>query len=209
MPSHDPHPLAPSLPRPWLARLRARAAQEVAPFRREVVVAAVPAAVWALWAGGAEPSTAALAVAAVGGAALAVVDARTHRLPNAILFPTAALVGLLLVVAAVVGETPGALVRAVAGGGALGAAYLALHLVNRAGLGLGDVKLAVLTGGVAAWYGWDALAGAAVLPFLLGGLVAIALLARRRATRSTAIAFGPFMLLGAAVAITWARSVGA
>jgi leader peptidase (prepilin peptidase)/N-methyltransferase len=139
--------------------LAARTAGEIAPFRRRVAVAAVLAAVWSVWAGGASWSTPALLVAAVGGAALGVVDARTHRLPDAILFPTTALVAVLLGLAALVGGTPYPLVRAAMGAGALGGAYLVLHLMHRSGLGRGDVKLAVLTGGLSAWWGWDALAG--------------------------------------------------
>jgi len=38
--------------------------------------------------------------------------------------------------------------------------------------------------------------------------VAVALLASRRATRTTAIAFGPYMLLGTAVAISWWHLIG-
>lgn len=187
----------------------ARIAGEIAPFHRRVAVAALLAAAWSVWAGGASWSTPALVVAAAGGAALGVIDARTHRLPDAILFPTTALVAVLLALAALAGGTPDAWVRAAVGAGALGAAYLVLHLLHRSGLGRGDVKLAVLTGGVSAWWGWDALAGATLLPFLLGGLAAVGLVATRRATRRTAIAFGPYMLVGTALAITGTRLTGA
>ncbi|CAM3478922.1 prepilin peptidase [Isoptericola cucumis] len=174
-------------------------------MRRRAAVVAAAAAAWAVWASGPGWSTPALVVAAVGGAALGVVDARTHRLPNALLFPTAAGVGVLLVLAAVAGGDLGALLRAVLGATALGLGYLLLHLLDRSGLGLGDVKLAVLLGATSAWYGWGALAGAALLPFLVGGLVAVALLVTRRANRRTALAFGPYMLLGTVLAITAAR----
>ena len=39
--------------------------------------------------------------------------------------------------------------------------------------------------------------------FLLGGLVALLLVITRRAHRRTRIAFGPFMLTGAAAALAW------
>ncbi len=203
LPADARRPISPAV------SLAARTAGEITPFGRRIAVAAALAAVWAVGAGGAAWSTPALVVAAVGGAALGVVDARTHRLPDAILFPTAALVAALLCLAALLGGTPDALVRAAVGAGALGAGYLVLHHAHRSGLGRGDVKLAVLAGGVSAWWGWDALAGAALLPFLLGGLAAVGLLATRRATRRTAIAFGPYMLVGTALAITGARLAGA
>ncbi|MEK8227378.1 hypothetical protein NKG05_16675 [Oerskovia sp. M15] len=53
---------------------------------------------------------------------------------------------VLLTAAALVDGTFDALLRAALGGLVLGAAYLALHLLNPSGLGFGDVKLAVLLG---------------------------------------------------------------
>ena len=188
--------------------LAGRVAQELTPYRAAIVPAAAAALVWAVWASGPGWSTPALAVAAVAGAALAVVDAQTHRLPDAVVLPTTVVVALLLGVAAVAADGRDAAVRAATGGGLLCLAYLLLHLTHRSGLGLGDVKLAGLLGMVASWYDWQVLWAAALLPFLLGGVVAVALLASRRATRTTAIAFGPYMLLGTAVAISWWHLIG-
>lgn len=112
---------------------------------------------------------------------------------------------VLLTVAALADGAFDALLRAALGGLALGGAYLALHLVNPAGLGFGDVKARGVLGAVGAWYGWPVLWGVALVPFLVGGLAAVALLASRRASRTTAIAFGPYMLVGAALALTGAR----
>lgn len=182
-----------------------RALDEVAPYRRAVAWTAPVAALWAAWASGPGWATPAVVVAAVAGVALFAVDARTHRLPNAITYPTTVTAAALLIVGAALGGDWAAALRALLGALSLGAAYLALHLVNRAGLGLGDVKLAVLLGLVSAWYGWPVLWATALLPFLVGGLVSLALLATRRATRTTAIAFGPYMLVGAVLALTGAR----
>jgi len=182
-----------------------RGLDEVAPYRRAVTWTAPVAAAWAMWASGPGWATPATVVAAVAGTALFAVDARTHRLPNAITYPTTVVVAALLVVAAALGDDWKAALRALLGALALGAAYLVLHLVNRAGLGLGDVKLAVLLGMLSAWYGWPVLWATALLPFLVGGLVSIGLLATRKATRRTAIAFGPYMLVGCALALTAAR----
>ncbi|PRZ09704.1 leader peptidase (prepilin peptidase)/N-methyltransferase [Isoptericola sp. CG 20/1183] len=189
--------------------LAERAALEVAPFRRRIAVGGVLAVVWAVWASGPGWSTPALAVAAVAGVALGVVDAATHRLPDAVTYPTTAVVGLLLAGAALAGDAGDAGMRALAGALCLGGGYLLLHLASPSGLGLGDVKLAVLLGLVSGWYGWPVLWAAAVLPFLLGGVAALVLIGARRATRRTAIAFGPCMLAGTALALTAARLAAA
>ncbi len=185
--------------------LTRRAALETSPYRRRIVVGGTLALVWAVWASGPGWSTPALAVAAVAGVALGVVDGATHRLPDALTYPTTAVVSVLLAGAALADGTWDAALRALLGALCLGGGYLLLHLISPSGLGLGDVKLAVLLGLVGAWYGWSVLWAVAVLPFLVGGLTALALIVTRRATRRTAIAFGPAMLVGAALALTAAR----
>lgn len=100
----------------------------------------------------------ALAVFAVLGIVLAVVDVHTHRLPDVILLPGAAAVVLSLCVAAVwVGE-PSRLLGV--GGGAIGAFLVcfALHLARPASFGGGDVKLAGLCGALLGWGGVEAVA---------------------------------------------------
>ncbi|WP_125773718.1 prepilin peptidase [Antribacter gilvus] len=185
--------------------LRDRAALELEPHRRAVGFLAVPAAAWAVWASGPGWTTPALVVLAVAGAALGVIDARTHRLPDAISLPASGVfAALLLGAAAGSGDWP-ALARAAGGAALLGAAYWLLHRLHRSGLGFGDVKLAPVLGAAAAWHGWTAWSVAAVAPFLLGGLVALALLLARRARRDSVIPFGPYMLAGTAAALTLAR----
>ncbi|BDZ37871.1 prepilin peptidase [Microbacterium suwonense] len=132
---------------------------------------------------------------------LLVIDARTHRLPNRIVLPTlGALIVLVIVEALATGEA-GRMLRALLGGLALGAFYAAMHLGSRRGMGGGDVKLAAVIGLVLAWHGWWTLLLGAAAAFILGALFAIVLMLLRRANRSTRIAFGPWMILGAALAI--------
>lgn len=80
---------------------------------------------------------------------------------------------------------------------ALGAGYFVLWLVNPAGMGFGDVKLAPTLGLALGWYGWPTLVAGTFAGLLLGALAGLTLLATRRADRKTPIPFGPFMLLGA------------
>ena len=142
----------------------------------------------------------AFATAALAAAALATIDFRTHRLPDAITLPATAFTAALFWFAAWRQSTPDLLTRAAAGSLVMGAAYLALHWASRGSLGFGDVKLALLLGLPAGWIGWDAVLLALVLPFALGGIAALALLVTRRATLQSQIAFGPFMVLGALLA---------
>lgn len=141
-----------------------------------------------------------LALAGVG-LWLLIIDARTHRLPNRIVLPTlGALVVLVVVEALATGDT-GRMLRSLLGGLALGVFYAVMHLGSRQGMGGGDVKLAAVIGVVLAWHGWWTLVLGACAAFVLGALFALGLMAARRANRSTRIAFGPWMILGAALAI--------
>lgn len=134
---------------------------------------------------------------AVVSVLLAVIDVRTHRLPNAIVLPSLAVAVLLFAAAAIVTGDASSLVRAGIGMAAMFVFYLALRLASPRGMGGGDVKLAGLIGLYLGWAGWAALTVGAVAGFVLGGLYALVLLLTRRAERRTAIPFGPWMILGA------------
>ena len=194
---------------PFAVRLYRRARAEVAPYPRAIVVAAVPAVAWALWASGPGWLTPAYLVLAVAGAALGVIDAHTHRLPNALVFPLTWATAALLALAALGTGDWGSLGRAALGGLAFFAVYQVLYLVApRGGIGYGDVKLTLSLGAVLAWHSWTTLLVGVFAAHLLAGVVAIVLLLGRRAGWKTGIAFGPYMLLGAMIGLTWARLGG-
>lgn len=135
------------------------------------------------------------------GAWLLVIDVRTHRLPNRIVLPVlAVLLALVIVEAMLTGQTR-PLIGAALGMLILGGFYAALRMVSREGMGGGDVKLAAVIGLVLGWHGWQALAVGAASAFVLGALYALVLMALRRADRSTRIAFGPWMIVGAVLGI--------
>ena len=135
------------------------------------------------------------------GCRLVVVDIRTHRLPDGIVLPTLAALLVLTAVDALVSRDTGALTRAALGMLILGGFYAMLRLLGREGMGGGDVKLAAVIGLVLGWHSWQALAVGAASAFVLGALYALALMASRTADRSTRIAFGPWMILGALLGI--------
>jgi leader peptidase (prepilin peptidase) / N-methyltransferase len=120
---------------------------------------------------------------------LSVIDFDSYRLPNRIVLPSAA-----LVLAARLTSAPEYWKAWI--GASLGAfaCFLVLALVYPAGLGMGDVKLALLLG---------AALGGAVLPALLVGTLAagvagLVVLARQGlGARRRALPFGPFLAFGA------------
>ncbi|MFE1645376.1 prepilin peptidase [Microbacterium sp. P01] len=138
---------------------------------------------------------------AVVSVVLTVIDLREHRLPNRIVLPLYPAVLALLAIACVFGSPWTWLLRAAVSGATLFVFYALMRGVSGRGVGGGDVKLAGVIGLYLGWVGWGALVVGTVSGFLIGGAVAVALLAARRANRSTAIPFGPCLLAGAWVGI--------
>jgi leader peptidase (prepilin peptidase) / N-methyltransferase len=120
---------------------------------------------------------------------LSVIDIESHRLPNRIVLPSAAIV----LVARLASEPEHWQAWLFAGLGAF-ALFLVFALIYPAGLGMGDVKLALLLGFAL---------GGAVMPALLVGTLAgaaagVVLLVRHGAkARRRALPFGPFLAFGA------------
>jgi len=136
--------------------------------------------------------------------ALALIDIDTKRLPNAIVLPSYPVALTLLALASLNpgGSSDGAAyVRALIGGAALYALYLALVVVYPGGMGFGDVKLAGILGLYLAWFGWAELVVGWFAAFLVGGIFAVGLLTVGKAGRKTGIPFGPWMLVGAGIGL--------
>jgi leader peptidase (prepilin peptidase)/N-methyltransferase len=135
---------------------------------------------------------------------LSWVDIRTHLLPNQ--FVLAGLLGqsILLIALAVVSRAQNGLNRlldAALGCLAMSLCYLVIYVASRGSFGMGDVKFSAQLGLFAGWFGWNTWLWALISPFLLAGLVTVALLMLRRLTLKDHIAFGPFMSLGALFAL--------
>jgi leader peptidase (prepilin peptidase)/N-methyltransferase len=174
-----------------------REVRPVAPVAAPLAVAVLAVVVWAAWG---SPALPALVVVAAVGAPLAVIDARTHRLPDALTLPALALTLVLVGLASWVAGDAGAWWRALVGAGASAFVHGVLWFVG-AGIGLGDVKLVALLGLPLAWLGWGTHVGGLFVAYVLGGVWAVALLVTRRARLGTQVAFGPFLLLGALAAV--------
>lgn len=117
--------------------------------------------------------------------ALALIDLRTHRLPNY-------LVGTSFLLGVVGFGVSASGLHAVV----LFVVYLLLYLMSRGGIGMGDVKLAAVVGLYAGQLGWSAVALATWLAFVSAGVVALAGMALKRISLRSHIPFGPFMVAG-------------
>jgi len=136
--------------------------------------------------------------------ALTLIDLDVHRLPNVLVLPAYPVLALLLAL----GAGPDALVRAAAGALLLFGFFLAVAVLARGGIGLGDVKLAGVVGGMTAAVSWGAFLTSAFGAFLLGAVVGVLLMAKGSAQRRTALPFGPFMLVAAWASILGASGIG-
>jgi leader peptidase (prepilin peptidase) / N-methyltransferase len=126
-------------------------------------------------------------------AALSVYDVRHRRLPNWLTLPGGLVV---LVGAALCGRG----VAALAGAAALTLLYLVIHLVAPAGMGAGDVKLAVGVGALTGAFGIDAWVLAALAAPTLTAVWAVAVASRRNGATAS-VPHGPAMCLTAAAAV--------
>jgi leader peptidase (prepilin peptidase)/N-methyltransferase len=136
---------------------------------------------------------------------LFVVDLQQHRLPNrwtGLLFGGAA---IFLLASTLTAPEESALsgrwLPTIIGSLSYLTVMFVLHILTRAGIGMGDVKLAAGLGLYTGFIGVEALVAGFVLAFLFGGVQAIFLMMFRGAKRSTRIAFGPAMLVGCAAAL--------
>ena len=138
---------------------------------------------------------------------LSVVDLATKTLPRRLVH--LALVGgvaLLAPVGALSGE-PERLLWATTGAIAAFVTLTALHVAARGGFGFGDVRLGAVLGWYLAWQGLWSLVAGLFLAFTLSALTGLALMAVGRAGRRTAIPFGPFLAIGAILALVGAPPI--
>jgi len=198
----DPPMQALGQPRPLLSNVAAM--PHLAPALA-VLGAAVGAAVG--WGVGWTPALAAWTYLVALCLVLGYVDARTRLLLTQLIAPSYAVVGVLLAGAAVADGDLGGIWRALLGWLVMGGCYLLLWVVAPRSLGYGDVRLSGLLALCLGYLGWGQLVAGLYAGFLLGGLVSLLLVAARRASRTTHIPFGPFMMLGAVVGVLWGPSL--
>jgi leader peptidase (prepilin peptidase)/N-methyltransferase len=141
------------------------------------------------------------------GIALAAIDLDHRRLPNVLTLPSYVVVGVLLAVAGAVAGDWWALARAGIGMAAYYGVLLVLAVAVPRGMGFGDVKLGGVLGMALAWLGWGEVVVGFFLGFAYGALVAVALIALRKAGRKSTVPFGPFLVAGALTAVLWGHDL--
>ncbi|MBA0051325.1 prepilin peptidase [Streptomyces sp. AJS327] len=190
------HPLTGPV-RGWLGGPNCpRCAGPLGPRRWPYPLVAAPLCALLALATGPSPELAVWLLALPCWLVLAAVDARAYRLPDQLTLPLAGALPVLLGLAATLPGARGNWTGALGGLAALGVGYFVLFLINPDGMAFGDVKLALSLGAALGWYGWAVLALGAFLGLALGAVHGLGLLLLRRASRKTAIPFGPFMTLG-------------
>ena len=143
---------------------------------------ALPAPVQPLWT-----------VLATGGVLLAAVDLATTWLPLRLVQVTWVAMAVAALTGASLGGGWSQLVRSAVGAAVAGLLYLTVWTVSRGGFGFGDVRYAPLLGAAAAAEGWQLLLLALLAGTLVGGVVGVVRLVRRR---GGGFAYAPSMLLG-------------
>ena len=125
---------------------------------------------------------------------LTLVDLAVRLLPNRLTAPAAA----VAIVAGTLLDPGGELERLLAGAAA-GGCFLLAALASPTGMGMGDVKLVAVLG----LFLGEEVAVAVFVALVAAVAVGLAIIARKgaRAGRKTVLAFGPFLALGAVVAV--------
>ncbi len=133
--------------------------------------------------------------------ALGTVDLRHHRLPDALTLAGVVVTAGVLTITEWSTPTAGSLTRAAIAGVVWAGSFAVIAAVTPANMGWGDVKL-VLSLGAATGYLSAATALLAVCAaFVLAALVAMVGIGLRKWTAQSAIAFGPFLLIGSWLAL--------
>ena len=138
------------------------------------------------------------------GVLLAFIDAKTHLLPRYLVWPLYVLMWLGVALAALLRSDTQILLHALYGNLIVFAAFVLLYVVAalffRGGFGYGDVRLSAALGVLLGPLGMVATFAGIYAGFALGAVIGLAR-NRGRMRGQAALAFGPFMILGALAAL--------
>jgi len=133
--------------------------------------------------------------------AITPIDLELRIVPNRIVYPTLFVSAPLLLLAAAIDGDWASAREAAIGGVAAFAMFFVLWYVSPKGMGYGDVRLSGVIGMFLGWLGlWEVALGL-FLAFLSASVIGVALMAAGRKGRRDVIPFGPFLALGAVLAI--------
>lgn len=146
---------------------------------------------------------------------VSVIDLQVQRIPDRITFPTLALALPLIIAVSVRYDVTDSLQAALIGSAAYFGFLFVTHLVYPAGMGFGDVKLALVMGLYLGWLGWSPeypVVGPLRLVFyalMLGCVIGVVFgIGVQVATkRRGAFPFGPALALGCLIVVLFAADL--
>jgi leader peptidase (prepilin peptidase)/N-methyltransferase len=136
--------------------------------------------------------------------AVALVIVSWIDLAHTIIPDTITLPGIIAGVVASVAITPVGLSNALVGIGLGGGLFFLVAVLSRGGMGGGDIKLIAMIG---AFLGWRAVLVTILLGALSGAIVGVALILLKQKRRKDPVPFGPFLALGALLAMVWGEEL--
>jgi leader peptidase (prepilin peptidase)/N-methyltransferase len=142
-----------------------------------------------------------------GLVALSAIDLEHKLLPRRVLYVTAGISGVLLVLASWPSHRFEHLLIAAIAAGACFAVFFVIWFVAPRAMGYGDVRLAGLCGAALGWLGLGAVGVGMLGAFVFAGVPAVIMLATGKAGRKTALAFGPYLALGTVVAACFGPTI--
>jgi leader peptidase (prepilin peptidase)/N-methyltransferase len=113
---------------------------------------------------------------------------------------TVVVIGSAVVIAGATHEWHHLLVASI-GGAALFLLFFVINLVNPRWLAFGDVRLSLVVGFGLTWVSWMALVEGLLFANLLAAVVGLCLIALHKAERRSAVPFGLYLAIGAALVL--------
>lgn len=130
-----------------------------------------------------------------------LIDFVTHRLTRSATMRAALIGGILLTFASLEAREPSRIATMFSSFMATLVLFLVLSFLSKGGIGSGDVRLAPVLAMYLGWLGWQYVYIGMATGFILGGAWAVIQLITGSATRTSRIAFGPFLCIGAVVTL--------
>lgn len=147
---------------------------------------------------------------------VSVIDLQLQRIPDRITFPTLAIALPLIVIVSAYYDASATVRGALVGSASYFLLLFVTHMIHPAGMGFGDVKLALVMGLFLGWLGWDAdfpILGPVRLvlyALVIGCVLGVGFgLAMRAVTKDRGgFAFGPALAIGCFVVVLFAAELG-